>query len=86
METDVPPQRSITEGVRPFDRVACHFKVEGTAIGQRASDHVSLDDIGAFAATHADFPAIDDLTCQDSFPSGMSRKNVPFVPDLLPLR
>ena len=32
METDVSPQRSIAEGVRPFDRVACHFKMEGTAM------------------------------------------------------
>src|SRR4029077_19204441 len=57
METDVPPQPSITEGVRPFDSVAFHFKIKGTAIGQRTSDQVSLDGVGAFAATHADFPA-----------------------------
>ena len=45
METDVPPQLSITEGVRPFDSVAFDFKMDGTAVGQRASDDVSLDGI-----------------------------------------
>ena len=64
-ETDVPPQLSITECVRTFDRVAFDFKMDGTAIGQKASDHVSFDGIRAFAAGHADFSAVDDLTSRN---------------------